>query len=218
MSVKQFAIIGLGRFGSALCEELYRQQAEILVIDINEDRVKKMADFSVQAIVADASDEEVLKEIDLQAYDLVFVAIGDNIHASILTTLILKEYGVKNVWVKADDRFHERILRKIGADRIVLPQKEMGIQIAQTMIDDRIHGSMSLGGHMIITEFCITNKNTVLRLSDIELITQEKVQVLGIKRGRALLSPIAHNMEIKQSDVLILGGDRHHIDSILKQL
>lgn len=218
MSKKQFLIIVLGRFGLSLCEELYRQKAEILVIDIDEERVKKVADYCVQAIVADASDEEVLKEIDLYSYEVIFVAIGDNIHANILTTLILKECGVKKVWVKADDRFHERILRKIGADRIVLPQKEMGVQIAQSMIDDRIHGSLSLGEDMMLTEFLISDKNSNLKLSDIELIDQEKIQVLGVRRGKVLISSVDINMSMRTGDVLILGGNSHDIDSVLKQL
>lgn len=141
---KQVAVIGLGRFGMALCYELNQQGAEVLAIDINEDLVRKAADHVTQAIVADCSNEDTVSELKLDDYDIAMVAIGDNVNASILTTLILKESGVKLVWVKAKDRYHAKILHKIGADRVVMPETEMGQRIARIMLDTRIFHYLEL--------------------------------------------------------------------------
>ena len=99
MEKKQFAVIGLGRFGLALCEELMDQGAQVLALDIDEERVKLAAETSSHAIIADCSDEETVAELKLDEYDIVMVAIGDDINTSVLATLVLKELGVKNVFV-----------------------------------------------------------------------------------------------------------------------
>ena len=118
----QFAVIGLGLFGSALCEELQRQDAEVLAIDIDESKTRQIAALCNHVIVADATDEATVAELGLANFDIVFVAIGDNLETSILTTLVLKEAGVKKVWVKARDKFHAKILQKVGADKVNQPR------------------------------------------------------------------------------------------------
>ena len=97
---KQIAVIGLGRFGQSLCLELMQQGAEVFAVDVDEVLVNEIADQVTQAVVADCSNENTVKELNLSTYDSVFVAIGEDSKASILTTLILKETGVKNIWVK----------------------------------------------------------------------------------------------------------------------
>ncbi len=123
---KQFAVIGLGRFGLAVCKELQDSGAQVLAVDINEDRVKEAASFVSQAVVANCTHEETVAELKLDDYDMVMIAIGADVNASILATLIAKEAGVKSVWVKANDRFQARVLQKIGADHIIMPERDMG--------------------------------------------------------------------------------------------
>ncbi len=110
---KQFAVIGLGRFGLAVCKELQDSGSQVLAVDINEDRVKEAAGFVSQAIVANCTHEETVAELKLDDYDMVMIAIGADVNASILATLIAKEAGVKSVWVKANDRFQARVLQKL---------------------------------------------------------------------------------------------------------
>lgn len=111
---KQFAVIGLGRFGLAVCKELQDSGAQVLAVDINEDRVKEAASFVSQAVVANCTHEETVAELKLDDYDMVMIAIGADVNASILATLIAKEAGVKSVWVKANDRFQARVLQKLA--------------------------------------------------------------------------------------------------------
>ena len=115
MSDKQYAVIGLGRFGLSVCKELQSSGAQVLAVDIDEERVKEAAAIVSQAIVANCTSEETVKELRLDEYDMVMVSIGSDVNSSILTTLVVKESGAKTVWVKANDKSHGKILSKIGA-------------------------------------------------------------------------------------------------------
>lgn len=126
MPKKEFAVIGLGRFGGSICKALSEEGLEVLAIDLNEDRVNEYAQIASHAVIGDSTDEAVLKNLGMRNFDHVIVAIGENIQASILTTIILKELGVKLVTVKAQNDYHEKLLNKIGADRVVHPERDMG--------------------------------------------------------------------------------------------
>ncbi len=110
---KEFAVIGLGRFGGSVCRTLSEQGMEVLAIDVDEEKVNEYASIASQAVVADSTDENVLKSLGIRNFDHVIVAIGDNIQASILTTLILKELGVEKITVKATNDYHEKVLKKL---------------------------------------------------------------------------------------------------------
>ena len=113
MSDKQYAVIGLGRFGLSVCKELQSSGAQVLAVDIDEERVKEAAAFVSQAIVANCTSEETVKELRLDDYDMVMVSIGSDVNSSILTTLVVKESGAKAVWVKANDKFHGKFFLRL---------------------------------------------------------------------------------------------------------
>ena len=110
---KEFAVIGLGRFGGSICRELAQLGMEVMAIDSDEDKINEFANIASHAVIADSTDEMVLKSLGIRNFDHVVVAIGDNLNSSILTTLILKELGVKNITVKAQNDYHEKVLSKI---------------------------------------------------------------------------------------------------------
>src|SRR4051794_6606429 len=130
---KEFVVIGLGRFGGSIVHELVRLGADVMAIDVNTERVDEYAKVATQAIIADTTDEEVIKSLGVRNFEHVIIAIGENIQASILTTLILKELGVPNVTVKAQSDYHAKVLKKIGADQIIHPERDMGIRIANNL-------------------------------------------------------------------------------------
>ena len=154
---KQYAVIGLGRFGLSVCQELSRAGAQVLAVDLNEERVKSAIEFATEVIVANCTQEETVAELKLEEYDMVMVAIGSDINASILTTLVLKEAHCKTVWVKANDKFHAKILSKVGADRVIMPEKEMGVRIANQMIDKRVKDFHPLGSGLALTEVVVSS-------------------------------------------------------------
>ncbi|WP_120513144.1 potassium channel family protein [Photobacterium salinisoli] len=215
---KQVAVIGLGRFGMALCYELNQQGAEVLAIDINEDLVRKAADHVTQAIVADCSIEDTVSELKLDDYDIAMVAIGDNVNASILTTLILKESGVKQVWVKAKDRYHAKILHKIGADRVVMPETEMGQRIARIMLDTRIFHYLELGSGLAIAEVVVLTTMMGHPLSSHPCCQGQHTQLLALKRGPELRPQPAKDTRMEIGDILIIAGPESELSELFKRI
>src|SRR5690625_747458 len=139
MTMKQeYAVIGLGRFGGSVCRELSLEGMSVLAIDKSEARVKAFKNIATYAVIADATDELTLKELGITNIDHVIVAIGENIQASILTTVMLSDLGVKKITVKAQNDYHERILKKIGAHQVIHPERDMGRRIAHSIISNNI--------------------------------------------------------------------------------
>ncbi|MDN3716880.1 potassium channel family protein [Vibrio breoganii] len=215
---KQYAVIGLGRFGLSVCQELSRAGAEVLAVDLNEDRVKSAIEFSTEVIVANCTQEETVAELKLEEYDMVMVAIGSDINASILTTLVLKEAHCKSVWVKANDKFHAKILTKVGADRVIMPEKEMGIRIANQMIDKRVKDFHPLGSGLALTEVVVSSNLLGKSLSDMSLCREESVSVIALKRGPEVISSPSFEKSLEIGDVIIVVGPEAELAKKLRAL
>lgn len=155
---KQFAVIGLGRFGGSICKELHRMGHEVLAVDINEEKVNAYASYATHAVIANATEENELLSLGIRNFEYVIVAIGANIQASTLTTLLLKELDIPNIWVKAQNYYHHKVLEKIGADRIIHPEKDMGVKIAQSLSDENVLNYIDLSDEYSIVELLATRK------------------------------------------------------------
>ncbi|OZT83176.1 potassium transporter KtrA [Vibrio sp. 03_296] len=215
---KQFAVIGLGRFGLAVCQELTNSGAQVLAIDVNEERVKLAASFVTQALVANCTHEETMAELKLDDYDMVMVAIGADMNSSILATLIAKEAGVKSVWVKANDKFQARVLQKIGADHIIMPERDMGIRVARKMLDKRVLEFHPLGSGLAMTEFVVGSRLMGKTLGELALCKVPGVQVLGFKRGPELVKAPELDVELEIGDMIILVGPQDALANKLSSL
>ncbi|OIJ20767.1 potassium transporter Trk [Anaerobacillus alkalidiazotrophicus] len=208
---KQFAVIGLGRFGGSVCKELNLLGHEVLAIDSDEARVNDYVRFSTHAVVTNATDENALTSLGIRNFEYVIVAIGDNIQSSILCTLVLKELGVKNVWVKAQNNYHHKVLEKIGADRIVHPEHDMGVRIAHYLVSDKIIDYIELSPEYSIVEVMATAKISSQSLSELNVRAKFGCTILGIKRADDLIiSPIPTEI-IYEKDILIMVGGNHDI-------
>lgn len=135
---ESFAVIGLGQFGSAICKSLVRAGQEVMAIDSNENVVNDFADMVMRAVIADAQDEDAMKELDLGHFDHIYISIGKNIEASIMATLIAKDLGAKDVVCRAENRNHARVLERIGADLVVRPEHDL----AERLVFSRLHPSV----------------------------------------------------------------------------
>ncbi|EIO3972852.1 TrkA family potassium uptake protein [Vibrio vulnificus] len=215
---KQFAVIGLGRFGLAVCQELTDSGAQVLAIDVNEERVKLAAGFVTQALVANCTHEETMAELKLDDYDMVMVAIGADMNSSILATLIAKEAGVKSVWVKANDKFQARVLQKIGADHIIMPERDMGIRVARKMLDKRVLEFHPLGSGLAMTEFVVGSRLMGKTLGELALCKVPGVQALGFKRGPELVKAPELDVELEIGDMIILVGPQDALANKLSSL
>ncbi|WP_088102571.1 potassium channel family protein [Halalkalibacter urbisdiaboli] len=208
---KQFAVIGLGRFGGSVCRELYNMGHEVLAIDVSDEKVNEFTAFATHAVIADATDEKALQSLGIRNFDFVIVAIGDNIQSSILTTLVLKEMEVPQVWVKAQNAYHHKVLDKIGADRIIHPEQDMGIRIAQHLTSEKIVDYIELSDEYSIVELLATKKVDNRSLIDLNVRAKYGCTILAIKRGEDVnVSPVPDEI-IYQNDLLIVIGHKNDL-------
>ncbi|MFC4025504.1 potassium channel family protein [Oceanobacillus longus] len=203
---KQVVVIGLGRFGRSVCKQLYELGHEVLAIDIKEARVKAASNYSYYAVIANAADENGLKNYGVKNFDYAIVAIGDSIESSILCTLILKEMGLNEVWVKARDPHHKKILEKVGADRIIEPEKEMGIRVANQLDSGKLLDYIELSNDYSIVELVATQKLSNKSLVQLDVRAKFGCTILAIKqKGNLNIAPMPHDV-ISKGDMLVVMG------------
>ncbi|WLR47422.1 TrkA family potassium uptake protein [Halobacillus litoralis] len=215
---KTFAVVGLGRFGGSICRELSREGMEVLALDLDENKVNEYREIVSHAVMADSTDELVLKELGFRNIDHVIVAIGDNIQASMLTTLILKEMGIRMITVKAQNDYHEKILNKIGADQVVHPERDMGKRIAHHIISDNILDYIELSDDHSVVEVKAGRKMSGKNLIDLDIRAQYGCNIVAIKRGKdVIVSPMATE-QVNASDILIVIGADKDVNRFEKNL
>lgn len=204
---KEFAIIGLGRFGGSVLKELNHLDADVLIIDIDEARINEYQEYATEGIIGSSTDEAMLKNIGIHNYDNVIVAIGDNIQASILTTLILKDLGVKKVTAKAQNSNHGRVLEKIGADIVVHPERDMGKRVAHRLISPSVIEYLDISNKHSIVEYSANKKLENKRIADLNLRDKFDLNVVAVKRDDNIIISPDLQMSILLGDVLILIGN-----------
>ena len=149
---KQFAVIGLGRFGVSVARTLFKGGYEVLAIDSNEERVQKISSEVTHVVQADTTDENALKALGIRNFDVVVVAIGEDVQANVLTTLLLKELGVNYIVAKAKNELHGKMLEKIGADRVVYPERDMGQRVAHNLVSTNVLDYIELSPDLSLVE------------------------------------------------------------------
>lgn len=206
---RDFAVIGLGRFGGSVCRELSMEGMDVLAIDIVEERVNEFKNIASHAVIADSTDEISLKELGIKNIDHVIVSIGDNIQASILATVILTDLGIKKITVKAQSDYHEKILNKIGANQVVHPERDMGKRIAHSIISNNILDYLELSEDHSIVEVKVSKKMVGKTLVDLEIRANYGCNVVAIKQESNInVSPSADDV-LQEDDILIvIGADR----------
>lgn len=216
---KKFVVIGLGRFGSAVAQALAEKGFEILVIDRNEKEVSELSDLVTQSLVMDATDDKALKEAGLADFDVAIVSVGQRIDASILITIILKELGVKQVIVKAVDQIHGKILSKIGADRVIFPEREVALRFAEAFVSPKIFDYIELSPTHSVIEIASPKVFFGKTLKELGLRERFGVSLIAIKKKVPIvtekgtpdfkeevnIAPGAED-EIAEGDILILLG------------
>lgn len=205
---KQFAVIGLGRFGSSITKALSREGYEVLAIDTNEDKVNQFASIATHAVIGDATEENTLKSLGIRNFDHVVVAIGDNIQSSILTTLMLVEQGVNHITVKAQNDYHEKVLLKIGAHKVVHPERDMGIRIAHNIVSKNVLDYLELSDEYSIVELVAGKKVDGRSLVDLNLRAIYECNVMAIKREEDVnVSPAPDDVLYDGDIIIVIGAD-----------
>ena len=208
--MKTFLVIGMGRFGSALATELCALGNEVLAIDVNKELIQAVHSQVTYAVTADARDPEVLKELSVRDFDCAIVAIGHDISTSALITLNLKELGVEKVIAKASSHTHRKVLEKIGADRVVFPEHEMGTKLAHTLSSSNLLNFIELSKDASIVEIPVPLTWMGKTLKDLDVRNVYGVNVIAIRRnGKMIITP-GGALPLDATDaVVVLGLDKN---------
>ena len=204
---KTYAVIGLGRFGEVVARQLAELGREVLVIDQSEELVQKLSDTVTHAVVADAKDISVLRSLGISDFDCVVVAIGSDVASSIIITVQLKELGVAKVVCKAGSEIHKQALLKVGADKVVIPEKEMGIKVAQNLASGNVMDYIELSEDYSIMELLAPVPWQGKSLRELNIRARYDISVIAMRRGtKIIVSPGADEL-VQEGDILVaLGG------------
>lgn len=211
---KQFAVIGLGRFGTSIATTLFKLGHEVLAIDVNEEQVQRLSETVTHVVQADTTDENSLKALGIRNFDVVVVAIGEDVQANVLTTLLLKELGIKYIVAKARNELHGKMLAKIGADRVVYPERDMGLRVAHNLVSTNVLEYIELSPDLSVAE--ITAPKTLVghSLAEADLRVKYEINVVAIKRNEVLIVPPPSDEKIRQGDILIFVGQTKGIQAM----
>ncbi|WP_407856671.1 potassium channel family protein [Enterococcus hailinensis] len=207
---QNFAIIGLGRFGGSICRTLIKSGQEVLAVDSNEDRVNEYMNIATHAVVANAQDEMTLRSLGIRNFDHVIVAIGEDIQASILVTLMVKEMGVPDIVAKAQNEYHARVLEKIGADRVVHPERDMGQRLAHNLVSKNILDYLELSDEFSLAEINVTNRKFYGKtLNELDFRRRFGLNVVAIRRDKQdpIVTPGAEEVVQKDDHLVVIGRD-----------
>ncbi|AZR73671.1 potassium uptake system protein [Anoxybacter fermentans] len=212
--MKQFVVIGLGRFGSSVARTLAERGFDVLAIDQDESLVQEMANVVTHAVQADATDENAMNALGLRNFDVAVVAIGADVHSNILATMILKEMGVRYVVAKALDPLHGKVLAKVGADRVIFPERDMGKRLALNLISSNVLDFIEFAPNYSIVEIKATKGMVGKTLAELQLRTRFGVNVIAVKaKDRINISPSASD-EIREGDILVVIGENQSVERL----
>ncbi|MCD5414552.1 MAG: TrkA family potassium uptake protein [Clostridiales bacterium] len=215
--MKQYVVIGCGRFGTSVAESLYSMGNEVLAIDSSEEIIQNMAPNVTHAVQAEATDEYALKSLGIGNFDVAIISIAGNIQSSIMAALIVKELGVKYIVGKAQSELHAKVLTKIGVDRVVFPEREMGKRVARNLVESNIVDFIELSPEYSIGETKLPDKWVNKTLADIDVRVNYNVSVMAVKNGSKInVAPKATDV-LKRDDILVIIGhndDLRRIENI----
>lgn len=214
--MKSFLVIGAGRFGSALARDLYKEGNEVLVIDENRDTIQQIADHVTHAIIGDAKDPQVLEQVGVRNFDCAIVSIASDLQDSILVTLTLKDMGVEYVVAKARNEMHRKVLTKIGADKVVFPEHEMGERLAHLLSSDNLIDFLELSEKYSIMEINTPKSWINKTIIDLNIRAKFGLSVVAVREADNdhPIVTLGPDYVLPENSVLIVLGSNEKIKAI----
>lgn len=212
MGKKQFVVIGMGRFGSSVTRTLYNMGYDVMAIDIDEEVIEELKDEVTYGITADAQETRVLESLGVRNFDVAVVAVGNDIQASILISLALLEMGVPKVVAKAIDDRHGRVLEKLGVNKIIYPERDMGERLAHYLVSTNLLDYIAISDKYSLSEVIAFDSLINKTLKETNLRVKYGVNVIALKRGDKLIISPPGEEYIKADDVLICIGKTSNMD------
>ncbi len=205
---RNFAVIGLGTFGSTIARELVRFDNYVLGVDRDSAVVNRMAEELSQAVIADGRDEDAMREVGIGDYDVAVIAMGEDLEASIVTAITVKVAGVPEVWAKATSKMHHRILSRIGVDRVIHPEEEMGRHIAQMLNNPMVRDYVSLGNGFHLVNIIVPERLAGRSLAELKLGERFDLRCVGVMEGPTFKGGDEGNCRLAENDRLLILGKR----------
>lgn len=212
--MKQIIVIGCGRFGTSVSKTLTKLGHDVMVIDQNHEIIKEIAEYVAHAVQMDALDEASFRTIGLRNFDVAIIAIGSDLEASIMATLIAKEAGVKTVIAKAQNEIHGRVLERIGADKVIYPERDMGTRVAYGLVTPNILDVIEFSDDYSIVEIVALEGWENRTINELNLSRQHGMSVLAIKTGEKINIVPSFETMIKKDDIVVILGDNSKLKKI----
>lgn len=214
--MKSYVVIGLGRFGSEVAKQLYKHGCEVMAMDVSNKLVQEISNYVTHAVVSDCRDKEVLKALGVKDFDCAIVAIGDDLSASVLATMNLKELGVPYIVCKAKDETHCHVLEKLGADRVVVPEKENAARLAKSLSSPNVLDYIELSEDYGIAEVPAPKVWQSKSLRELNVRAKLGVNIIAVRsEGEIIVSPAADYV-IREGNVVVVLGDTKALEAAQK--
>ncbi|RUT57250.1 potassium transporter Trk [Clostridium botulinum] len=214
MGKKQFVVIGLGRFGTSVAKTLYTLGNDVLAIDSSDDIVQSISDSVTHSVQMNATDENSLRALGIRNFDVAVITIGSDIQASTMATLLVKEMGVKYIIAKANTEIHAKVLYKIGADRVVFPERDMGVRVAHNLVSTNILDYIELSPNYSIAEIVTPKIWHGKTLNELNIRANYGINVVALKRGEEInVSPVAEDT-IESGDIIVAIGSEEDLTKV----
>ena len=214
--MKSYLVIGLGRFGQSVSRQLCALGAEVLVMDMHSDLVQHVANDVTHAVVGDAQDKEVLRALGVRNMDCAVIAIGDNLAASVLITMNLKELGVPYIVCKAHDETHRKVLEKLGANRVIIPEYEYAQRLARTLNSHNVLDYIELSEDFGILDVPAPKTWIGKTLRELNVRAKLGVNIIAVENdGKTNVSPTA-DYAVREGDTLVVLGDNVALEKVQK--
>jgi trk system potassium uptake protein TrkA len=220
--MRQFVVVGLGRFGSSVAETLSSKGCQVLAIDIDEEKVQDLSEAVAQAVCVDATDAKALKTVGIESIDVAIVSVGGNIESSVLITLVLKELGIKEIIAKAVTKDHGKVLERVGADRVVFPERDMGTRIANALTSPKVSEHIDLSSECSIIEIKAPQEFIGRSLKQLNLRVEFGLNIVAIKsrdaKGTEVINPTPEaDYKIRPQDKIMIVGPNKNIEKLKKK-
>ena len=214
--MKSFIVIGLGRFGMETAVRLSQQGCEVLAMDVSSDLVQQVSDHVTQAVVGDARDKDVLRALGVRDMDCAIICIGQDLAASVLTVMNLKELGVPYIVCKAKNETHRRVLEKLGVDRVVIPEQENAQRLGRSLHSHNVLEYIELSEEYGILEIPAPSGWVGKTLKELNVRAKLGVNIIAVQNnGKTNVSPAA-DYEIRKEDVMVVLGDNYSLEAVQK--
>ncbi len=204
--MKSFVILGIGRFGDSIARTLHQLGHEVLVVDGSEEAVTNIADHVTHAVIGDCTDEQLLQSLGLRNFDVGIIAIGDDLETSVLATVLLKDLGVSTIISKAQNDIHAKVLKRVGADMVVLPERDMGVRLAHRLSSGNILEHIELSAEFTIAEIAVPPAWQGKTPRQLDIRKKHSVNILAVKRNNTITVTPGPDYLFEADDLAVVLG------------